>query len=154
MASVGDIQLASGFVVVYAFMTVFGFSHTLMTELLSGGWLLHAVLSGLMVLLYVYHFRLSALILFVVLLRVLMEAHGSFAFSDSYRRNLYQRQKNTDPRFDTSKSIDLAFASGNATFEPAILLDTNEKPRGPLLLFPPTPAQLDLIGNNGKPTTA
>ena len=149
MTPVGDIQLATGLVVVYAFMAVFGFSHALMTELLVGGWFQYAILLALLVLLYSYEYRLTALLFFIVLLRVLMEAHGSYVFSDSHRMRLYDRQRSLDPRFDTSKSIDLAFASGNATFDPPILLDNNTDKKQPLLLFPPTAEQLALIGNNG-----
>ena len=149
MTSTGDIQLATGLVVVYAFMSVFGFSHAMMTELLLGGWVMYAVLVGLLAVLYSYGFRLSALLSFIVLLRVITEAHGSYATSDSHRMRVYQRQASLDPRFDQVKSIDLAFASGNATFDPPVLLDTASNTKQPLLLFPPTSEQLALIGNNG-----
>jgi hypothetical protein len=60
----------------------------------------------------------------------------------------YSAEQRRDPRFNKNTNVDLQIAEGTLVKDPARWLDKGRK-RAPLLLFPPTPDQLQLIGNNG-----
>lgn len=53
-----------------------------------------------------------------------------------------------DPRFDESMNLDIQTARGTLKRDPARWFDPGRK-KDPILLFPPSPEQLALIGNNG-----
>lgn len=55
-----------------------------------------------------------------------------------------------DPRFNEDTNLDLQTARGTLKRDPARWFDPGRK-KAPILLFPPSPEQLDLIGNNGNP---
>jgi hypothetical protein len=60
----------------------------------------------------------------------------------------YAAAQKKDPRFDKNRNVDLLMAENKLVTDPARWLDPGRK-KGPLLLYPPTPEQLSLIGNNG-----
>jgi len=61
----------------------------------------------------------------------------------------YSALQKNDPRFDASTEIDLKMANETLSYDPARWVDPGQSPI-PLLLFPPTPEQLSMIGNGGK----
>jgi len=60
----------------------------------------------------------------------------------------FQSANLRDPRFDENVDLDLQTARGTLQRDGARWFDPGRK-KDPILLFPPTPEQLALIGNNG-----
>jgi hypothetical protein len=60
----------------------------------------------------------------------------------------FQSANLRDPRFDESVDLDLQTARGTLQRDGARWFDPGRK-KDPILLFPPSPEQLALIGNNG-----
>ena len=76
------------------------------------------------------------------------EVFGSYIYSHDGMMAEYSAAQRRDPRFNKNVDVDLQIAEGTLVHDPARWLDKGRK-HNPLLLFPPTPEQLDLIGNNG-----
>lgn len=108
----------------------------------KGVWVL-AILGLLM-----KHFTLTALVLISLGLIVRYEVFGSYVYSHDGIMAEYAAAQRKDPRFDTTRNMDILMAESKLTTDPARWLDPGRK-KGPLLLYPPTPDQLRLIGNNG-----
>lgn len=98
--------------------------------------------------LLVKRYVLTAIILIAIGLMIRFEVFGSYAYSHDGILAQYAEEAKRDPRFNKSTDVDLQIAEGTLNRDPARWLDTGRK-RGPLLLFPPTPEQLALVGNNG-----
>lgn len=91
---------------------------------------------------------LTAIVLIAIGLMIRFEVFGSYAYSHDGILAQYAAEAARDPRFNESSDVDLQIANGTLDRDPARWLDPGKK-RGPLLLFPPTPEQLALVGNNG-----
>jgi hypothetical protein len=91
---------------------------------------------------------LTAVVLVAIGLMIRFEVFGSYAYSHDGILAQYAAEARSDPRFDVSSDVDLQIANGTIEKDPSRWLDPGRK-RGPLLLFPPTPEQLSLVGNNG-----
>lgn len=102
------------------------------------------------VLLYLLYkkYILTAIVLVVIGLIIRFEVFGSYAYSHDGILAKYLAEARSDPRFNKSIDVDLQIAEGSLERDPARWLDPGRK-RAPLLLFPPTPEQLSLVGNNG-----
>jgi hypothetical protein len=103
--------------------------------------------SALLYLLY-KKYILTAIVLVAIGLIIRFEVFGSYAFSHDGILARYLSEARSDPRFNKSIDVDLQIADGTLERDPARWLDPGRK-RAPLLLFPPSPEQLSLIGNNG-----
>uniref|UniRef100_A0A6C0I683 Uncharacterized protein n=1 Tax=viral metagenome TaxID=1070528 RepID=A0A6C0I683_9ZZZZ len=110
--------------------------------LVKGVWVL--VIMGLLY----QHLTLTALVLISLGLIVRYEVFGSYVFSHDGILAEYAAAQKKDPRFDKNRNVDLLMAENKLVSDPARWLDPGRK-KGPLLLYPPTPEQLSLIGNNG-----
>ena len=103
--------------------------------------------STLLYLLY-KKYALTAIVLVAIGLIIRFEVFGSYAYSHDGILAKYLSEARSDPRFNKSVDVDLQIADGTLERDPARWLDPGRK-RSPLLLFPPTPEQLSLVGNNG-----
>ena len=103
--------------------------------------------SALLYLLY-KKYILTAIVLVTIGLIIRFEVFGSYAFSHDGILAKYLAEARSDPRFNKAVDVDLQIADGTLERDPARWLDPGRK-RAPLLLFPPTPEQLSLVGNNG-----
>jgi hypothetical protein len=103
--------------------------------------------SALLYLLY-KKYILTAIVLVAIGLIIRFEVFGSYAFSHDGILAKYLAEARSDPRFNKAVDVDLQIADGTLERDPARWLDPGRK-RAPLLLFPPTPEQLSLVGNNG-----
>jgi hypothetical protein len=149
LASPKDIQASVVVIALYAFTAILGIPHFILDSLVA-----HAMLSRiawLSVIVYaLYHkFYLTAVFLVVLGIRATFDADMSYAFSHDGILAKYAALQKNDPRFDTSSELDLKMANETLSYDPARWLDPGRSPI-PLLLFPPTPEQLSMIGNNGK----
>lgn len=96
------------------------------------------VLLGGVVLLYVKHLRLSALIASILSVTILRGLWTTWP--RSYERSVFLDIGRDHARFDPAKSIDLQFANGTAKHDtPHVFL---EPFKGPMLVFPPSPETL------------
>jgi hypothetical protein len=82
-------------------------------------------------------------------LRISFESTSSYLFSTQGTLAEYAAIQKNDPRFDAASEVDIKMANETLSYDPARWVDPG-RPVVPLLLFPPTPQQLSLIGNNGK----
>jgi hypothetical protein len=149
LASPKDIQASVVVIALYAFTAILGIPHFILDGLVA-----HVMLSRiawLSVIVYaLYHkFYLTAVFLVVLGIRATFDADLSYAFSHDGILAKYAALQKNDPRFDTSSELDLKMANETLAYDPARWLDPGRSPI-PLLLFPPTPEQLSMIGNNGK----
>lgn len=149
LASPKDIQASVVVIALYAFTAILGIPRIVLDGLVA-----HAMLSRiawLSVIVYaLYHkFYLTAVFLVVLGIRATFDADMSYAFSHDGILAKYAALQKNDPRFDTSSELDLKMANETLSYDPARWLDPGRSPI-PLLLFPPTPEQLSMIGNNGK----
>jgi hypothetical protein len=149
LATPTDIQASVVVIALYAFTAIMGMPRVVLDALVSQA--MFARLIWLSVIVYaLYHkFYLTAVFLVVLGIRATFDADMSYAFSHDGIMAKYAALQKNDPRFDSKSEIDLKMANETLSFDPARWLDPGRSPI-PLLLFPPTPEQLSLIGNNGK----
>lgn len=149
LATTRDIQVSVALIAVYAFMALIGIPKSLLDAALT-----QPVFTRIVWLLFVCALLFSknylAAVLVVILgLRISMESNTSYLFSTQGTLAQYAALQKNDPRFDPATEVDLKMANETLSFDPARWMDPGRSPI-PLLLFPPTPQQLSLIGNNGK----
>jgi hypothetical protein len=108
-----------------------------------------AVCVGLLLLLLYKKYTLTAIVLVVMALVIRFEVFGSYVYSHDGIMAEYSAEQRRDPRFNKNTNVDLQIAEGTLVKDPARWLDKGRK-RAPLLLFPPTLDQLQMIGNNGR----
>lgn len=104
--------------------------------------------AALLYLLYAKYY-LTATVLAAVALLVRFELYSSYVYSQEGILAAYAAAQKRDPRFDTATNLDLQIGEGTLARDPARWLDRGQPPKT-LLLYPPSPEQLALIGNNGK----
>jgi hypothetical protein len=149
LATPKDIQVSVVVIALYAVTAIMGMPRVVMDALVS-----HVVFSRLIwlsVIVYALYQKLymTAVLLVVLGIRATFDADMSYAFSHDGIMAKYAALQKNDPRFDSASEIDLKMANETLSFDPARWMDPGRSPI-PLLLFPPTPEQLSLIGNNGK----
>jgi hypothetical protein len=103
-----------------------------------------AVIGGLLFKKY----TLTAIVLVALGLIVHFDVFSSYVYSPYGILSEYAALQANDPRFDRNTEVDLQIGDGTLVRDPARWLDRG-KPRGPLLLFPPSLDQLSMIGANG-----
>jgi hypothetical protein len=91
-------------------------------------------------------YLLTSLVLVVLGLVVRYEVFGSYVYSHDGILAAYASAQAADPRFNKSVDLDLQIGEGTLQRDPARWLDKGKARDGPLLLFPPTEAQLKMIG--------
>ena len=101
---------------------------------------------GAVVVLLVNGYILTAIILIALGLVI---RFGVITYSHDSILAEYAAEQRRDPRFNKSTEIDLQIANGTIVRDPARWLDRGRQ-RGPLLLFPPTPEQLKMIGGSSS----
>ena len=92
-------------------------------------------------------YYLTALVLIVLGMTIRYEVFGSYAMSHDGILAAYADAQKRDPRFNKSVDLDLQIGEGTLTRDPARWLDKGKLREGPLLLYPPTDAQLEQIGS-------
>jgi len=149
LATPRDIQVSIALIAAYAFTALIGIPKSILDAVLTQPMFTRIVwLFFICGLLFTKHY-LSAVLVVVLGLRVSFESNSSYLFSTQGTLAQYEALQKKDPRFDPMSEVDLKMANETLTFDPARWVDPGRSPV-PLLLFPPTPQQLSLIGNNGK----
>ena len=149
LATTRDIQSSVAIIAVYAFTALIGIPKSVLDAFLTQPVFTRIVwLVAICGLLYTKHY-LSAVLVVVLGLRISFETNSSYLFSTQGTLAEYAALQKNDPRFDASTEIDLKMANETLTYDPARWVDPGRSPV-PLLLFPPTPEQLSMIGNNSK----
>jgi hypothetical protein len=92
-------------------------------------------------------YYLTALVAIVLGMIVRYEVFGSYAYSHDGILAAYADAQKRDPRFNPSVDLDLQIGEGTLHRDPARWLDKGKMREGPLLLYPPSAAQLTLIGS-------
>ena len=149
LATPKDIQASVVVIALYAFTAIMGIPRVVLDVFVAQAMFGRIVwLSAIVYLLY-HKLYLTAVFLVVLGIRTTFDADMSYAFSHDGILAKYAALQKNDPRFDAATEIDLKMANETLAYDPARWLDPGRSPI-PLLLFPPTPEQLSMIGNNGK----
>ena len=149
LATPRDIQVSIALIAVYAFTALIGIPKSILDAVLTQPMFTRIVwLFFICGLLFTKHY-LAAVLVVVLGLRISFESNTSYLFSTQGTLAKYAALQKKDPRFDPTSEVDLKMANETLTFDPARWVDPGRSPV-PLLLFPPTPTQLSMIGNNGK----
>lgn len=149
LATPKDIQASVVVIALYAFTAIVGIPRVVLDVFVAQAMFGRIVwLSAIVYLLY-HKLYLTAVFLVVLGIRTTFDADMSYAFSHDGILAKYAALQKNDPRFDAATEIDLKMANETLAYDPARWLDPGRSPI-PLLLFPPTPEQLSMIGNNGK----
>jgi hypothetical protein len=149
LATPKDIQASVVVIALYAFTAIVGIPRVVLDVFVAQAMFGRIVwLSAIVYLLY-HKLYLTAVFLVVLGIRTTFDADMSYAFSHDGILAKYAALQKNDPRFDASSELDLKMANETLAYDPARWLDPGRSPI-PLLLFPPTPEQLSMIGNNGK----
>jgi hypothetical protein len=149
LATPKDIQASVVVIALYAFTAIVGIPRVVLDVFVAQAMFGRIVwLSAIVYLLY-HKLYLTAVFLVVLGIRTTFDADMSYAFSHDGILAKYAALQKNDPRFDATTEIDLKMANETLAYDPARWLDPGRSPI-PLLLFPPTPEQLSMIGNNGK----
>ena len=144
-----NIQASVVVIALYAFTAIVGIPRVVLDVFVAQAMFGRIVwLSAIVYLLY-HKLYLTAVFLVVLGIRTTFDADMSYAFSHDGILAKYAALQKNDPRFDAATEIDLKMANETLAYDPARWLDPGRSPI-PLLLFPPTPEQLSMIGNNGK----
>jgi hypothetical protein len=149
LATPRDIHTSVAIIAVYAFTALIGIPKSILDAFLTQPVFTRIVwLAAICGLLFTKHY-LSAVLVVILGLRVSFESSSSYMFSTQGTLAQYAALQKKDPRFDPASELDLKMANETLSFDPARWVDPG-RAVVPLLLFPPTPQQLSLIGNNGK----
>jgi hypothetical protein len=149
LATPKDIQASVVVIALYAFTAIMGTPRVVLDALVAQPMFARIVWLSVIVYALYCKFYLTAVFLVVLGIRATFDADMSYAFSHDGILAKYAALQKNDPRFDTSSELDLKMANETLAYDPARWLDPGRSPL-PLLLFPPTPQQLSLIGNNGQ----
>ena len=149
LATPRDIQASVAIIAVYAFTALIGIPKSILDAFLTQPVFARIVwLAAICGLLYTKHY-LTAILVVVLGLRISFESNSSYLFSTQGTLAQYAAIQKNDPRFDPASEVDIKMANETLSYDPARWVDPG-RPVVPLLLFPPTPTQLSMIGNNGK----
>lgn len=92
-------------------------------------------------------YYLTALVAIVLGMIVRYEVFGSYVYSHDGILAAYADAQKRDPRFNKNVDLDLQIGEGTLQRDPARWLDKGKLREGPLLLYPPSAAQLTMIGS-------
>ena len=149
LATPKDIQASVVVIALYAFTAIVGIPRVVLDVFVAQAMFGRIVWLAAIVYLLYHKLYLTAVFLVVLGIRTTFDADMSYAFSHDGILAKYAALQKNDPRFDSSSELDLKMANETLSYDPARWLDPGRSPI-PLLLFPPTPEQLSMIGNNGK----
>jgi len=149
LATPKDFQVSVAIVAVYAFVSILGAPKSVMDVLLSTAGYGSLVVRGLWILAIIGlaygKFYMSAVLIAVLGLRISMDARSSYIFSSESVLAQYSLLQKNDPRF--KGSLDAQVADGTLAMDPARWMDPGRSPV-PLLLFPPSLDQLEMVQSN------
>lgn len=148
IASAKDLTAAMAVLVLALVPIATGLPGSVLDITLTNPIFIKLVWVAVLIFLLVKRYVLTAIVLLSIGLMIRFEVFGSYAYSHDGILAQYAAEAARDPRFNESSDVDLQIANGTLERDPARWLDNGRK-RGPLLLFPPTPEQLALVGNNG-----
>ena len=140
-------DIAGATVVAFLLVLLEYFGHPLIPQLAGASWLVTLGLVGLLIYSIQMKHILTGILVGIWLMRYLHLTKNPFSTWDEARMDAYRAAAIRDDRFDHTKSVDLQMADGTLkTHPPRVLAPPN--PKGPLLLFPPTDLQLQLISGS------
>lgn len=145
LASPKDITASIAVLAIYTFVAIAGAPTRVMDSLLSYPVIVRSVWLLVVLMLAYCKYYLTAVFVAVLGLRIAMDARASYVFSNSSIMAQYAEVQKNDPRFGAS--LDVKIADGALVADPPRWLDPGHSPL-PLLLFPPTPEQLEKVQNN------
>lgn len=148
VASSKDLTAAISLLVIAIIPIAVGMPNTILDVIETNPIFVKLVWVSVLLFLLYKKYILTAIILVAIGLIIRFEVFGSYAFSHDGILAKYLAEARSDPRFNKAVDVDLQIAEGTLEKDPARWLDPGRK-RAPLLLFPPTPEQLSLVGNNG-----
>lgn len=148
VASSKDLTAAISLLVVAILPIAFGLPSILLDTVVTNPIFVNFVWVSVLLYLLFKKYVLTSIVLVMIGLIIRFEVFGSYAYSHDGILAQYLSEARSDPRFNKSVDVDLQIADGTLARDPARWLDPGRK-RAPLLLFPPTPEQLSLVGNNG-----
>jgi hypothetical protein len=147
LASPKDVQAAIVLVAVYGLFAFIGIPKQVLDVVLSSPVVSRVTWIASIVFLLSYNYYLTATLVALLGLHVSFNVRTSYVFSNEGILELYRAAQENDPRFDKNSEVDLKMANGTLRVDPARWQDPGRAPV-PLLLFPPTPEQLTMIGSN------
>jgi hypothetical protein len=149
LATPKDIQASVVVIALYAFTAIIGIPRFILDLFVAQSTFARIIWLSIIVFTLYYKYYLTAVFLVVLGMRISFDADTSYMFSHDGILAQYSALQKKDPRFDASSEIDLKMANETLSYDPARWMDPGQSPI-PLLLFPPTPEQLSMIGNGGK----
>jgi hypothetical protein len=147
LATPRDIQASVSVIAVFGLFSIIGIPKPLLNAVLSSPIVSRIIWIGSVLFLLSYKYYLTAVLVALVGLNFSFNVRSSYVFSSEGIMEMYRAAQSDDPRFDQQNEIDLKMAEGTLMFDPARWRDPGRAPV-PLLLFPPTPDQLKLIGSS------
>lgn len=148
VASAKDLTAAISLLVIAVIPIAVGLPGTILDTIETNPMFIKFVWVSVLLFLLYKKYVLTAIVLVAIGLIIRFEVFGSYAYSHDGILAKYLSEARSDPRFNKSTDVDLQIAEGTLERDPARWLDPGRK-HAPLLLFPPTPEQLSLVGNNG-----
>ena len=148
IANLKDLTLSMGLLAVAVIPIITGMPSTVLDAAQTSPLFVKAIWVAVVMGLLYKHFTLTAIVLIALGLIIRYEVFSSYVYSHDGILAEYAAAQKRDPRFDKTSEVDLLMAENKLATDPARWLDPGRS-KGPLLLFPPTPDQLKLIGNNG-----
>lgn len=144
-----DLTAAMALLVIAIIPIIIGLPGTVLDVIETNPIFVKAIWVAVIIYLLSCKYVLTAVVLIAIGMMIRFEVFGSYAYSHDGILAEYAAAARRDPRFNSSVDVDLQIANGTLEKDPARWLDAGNRKKGPLLLFPPTPEQLSLIGNNG-----
>ncbi len=140
-------DIAGAVLIAFLLVVLETFGHPLVPQLAGAHWLISLGLAGLLIYAIQMKYYLTAVFVGIWLMRFVHLMKNPYSTWDEARMDAYRAAAIHDDRFDHGKSVDLQMADGTLkTHPPRVLSPPN--PKGPLLLFPPTDLQLQLISGS------
>lgn len=147
LASARDVQTSIAVIGLFAILSIVGIPHSVLDAILTRGILSRGIWIAAVLFLLYTKFYLTAVLVTVLGLYLSFNAHSDYAFSHDGVLAAYSEAQKHDPRF-ASDELDVSMANGTLQVDPARWEDPGREPI-PLLLFPPTEAQLAMAADNG-----
>lgn len=146
LATLRDVQASVAVIGVFGLFSIIGIPKVLLNNVLSFPIISRGAWIGSLLVLLVNKYYLTACLVALFGLNLSFNLRSSYVFSTEGIMEMYRAAQVDDPRFDSQENLDLKMADGTLTFDPARWRDPGRAPV-PLLLFPPTPEQLRMIGS-------
>jgi hypothetical protein len=145
LATPKDFQASIAVVAIYAFFSILGAPKSIMNAVLSQGMIVRGAWVVAILGLAYFKFYMTAVLLAVLGLRISLDVRSSYVLSTESIMAQYSELQKNDPRFNGS--MDAELADGTLPLDPARWMDPGRSPV-PLLLFPPSLDQLEMVQSN------